>query len=104
MLDEQTFLVKAQMNLEDVNDLLDLDLPLADEYQTLGGFLLYQFQKIPAQGETLSYENLDFTIVAAEGPRLYQIRIHRRDPDSLDELNSSSQFDSANNSEATSEE
>ena len=82
MLDDQTFLVKAQMNLEDVNDLLDLDLPLADEYQTLGGFLLYQFQKIPIQGETLPYKNLDFTIVAAEGPRLYQIRIHRRDPDS----------------------
>ncbi len=80
MLDEQTFLVQAQMNLEEVNELLDLELPITDEYQTIGGFLLYQFQKIPKQGETLSYGNLDFTVVAADGPRLYQIRIYRHDP------------------------
>lgn len=79
MLDEQTFLVQAQMNLEEINELLDLDLPVTDEYQTLGGFLLYQFQKIPTQGETLQYGNLEFAVVAAEGPRLYQIRIYRRD-------------------------
>lgn len=80
MLDEQTFLVQAQMNLEEVNELLDLDLPITDEYQTIGGFLLYQFQKIPTQGETLSHDNLDFTVVSADGPRLYQIRIHRHEP------------------------
>lgn len=79
MLDEQTFLVQAQMNLEEVNELLALDLPLTDEYQTLGGFLLYQFQKIPALGETLHHDNLELTVVSAQGPRLHQIRIHRRE-------------------------
>jgi len=79
MIDDQTFLVHAQMNLEEVNELLDIELPITDEYQTLGGFLLYQFQKIPTQGETLSYHNLDLTIVSADGPRLSQIRIYRRD-------------------------
>ena len=84
MIDEQTFLVQAQINLEEVNELLNLDLPLIDEYQTLGGFLLYQFQKIPTQGETLNYDNLDLTVVKAEGPRLYQIRIYRREISSED--------------------
>lgn len=77
IVDEQTFLVQAQMDLEEVNELLDLNLPLADEYQTLGGFLLYQFQKIPLQGETLNYDNLDLTVVSAEGPRVHQILIYR---------------------------
>ncbi|PSF32664.1 hypothetical protein C7H19_21300 [Aphanothece hegewaldii CCALA 016] len=77
MLDENTFLVQAKMNLEDVNEVLDLNLPVTDEYQTLGGFLLYQWQKIPQQGEVYHYDNLEFTIVAAQGPRLTQIRIHR---------------------------
>ena len=80
MLDEQTFLVQAQMDLDEINDLLDLDLPATDEYQTLGGFLLYQFQKIPTQGETLRSGDLDMTVMSAEGPRLYEIRIHRREP------------------------
>jgi CBS domain containing-hemolysin-like protein len=79
VLDEHTFLVEAQMNLEEVNEFLDLDLPVTDEYQTLGGFLLYQLQKIPHQGEIYNYDNLEFTIVAAQGPRLTQIRIHRKE-------------------------
>ncbi|PPS39120.1 hypothetical protein B1A85_22910 [Chroococcidiopsis sp. TS-821] len=76
-LDEQTFLVQAQMNLEDLNELLQLNLPLSDDYQTLGGFVLYQLQKVPAIGETLHYQNLEFTVVSAQGPRLQHIRIHR---------------------------
>jgi hypothetical protein len=46
----------------------------------LGGFLLYQFQKLPLQGEILHYDNLELTVVSAEGPRLHQIRIHRQEP------------------------
>ncbi len=83
MLDEQTFLVQAQMNLEEVNEALDLELPLTDEYQTLAGYLLYQFQKIPLQGETLHYDNLDITVVSASGPRLNQVQIHRREVGNL---------------------
>lgn len=82
MIDDQTFLVEAQMNLEEINEVLDIDLPLTDEYQTLGGFLLYLWQKIPAKGEKLDYENLEFTVIAAEGPRLTQIKIVRRDEES----------------------
>ena len=78
-IDEQTFLVQAQMDIEEVNELLDVHLPFTEEYQTLAGFLLYQWQKIPVQGETLNYENLDLTVVSAEGPRLNKIRIHRND-------------------------
>ena len=85
ILDEQTFLVQAQMNLEEVNEVLDLNFPLIDEYQTLGGFLLYQYQKIPLQGETLHYDNLELTVVSAEGPRLHQIRIHRQEPEKAEE-------------------
>ena len=78
-LDRNTFLVPAQMNLEEVNQELQLDLPVAENYNTLGGFLLDKWQKIPSQGETLKYENLDFTVTVADDNRLYQIKIHRRD-------------------------
>ncbi|MBD2561338.1 MULTISPECIES: hemolysin family protein [Nostoc] len=77
MLEEQKFLVQAQINLEDLNEVLHLNLPLTREYQTLGGFLLYQLQKIPSKGETLCYENLEFTVVSIVGPRLHQIQLRR---------------------------
>jgi len=77
MLDKHKFLVQAQINLEDLNEILHLNLPLTREYQTLGGFLLYQFQKIPAKGETFCYQNLQFTVVSIVGPRLHQIQLQR---------------------------
>ncbi|NCQ94135.1 MAG: HlyC/CorC family transporter [Microcystis aeruginosa W11-06] len=78
LLDESTFLVQAQMNLEDVNKALNLSLPLADEYQTLAGFILHHWQKIPKLGEQLYYQNLEFTIISKVGPRLEQIKIYRQ--------------------------
>ncbi|MFM6108033.1 MAG: transporter associated domain-containing protein, partial [Sphaerospermopsis kisseleviana] len=41
MSEKQTFLVQAQINLEDLNEVLHINLPLAREYQTLGGFVLF---------------------------------------------------------------
>ncbi|MEH2320575.1 hemolysin family protein [Nostoc sp.] len=77
VLDEQKFLVQAQINLDDLNEVLHLNLPLTREYQTLGGFLLYELQKIPAKGETFCYQNLEFTVVSIIGPRLHQIQLQR---------------------------
>jgi CBS domain containing-hemolysin-like protein len=77
ILDDRTFVVQAQLDLEEVNDRLNLDLPMTDEYQTLGGFLLYQWQKIPTLDEVLRYGDYEFQVVSAEGPRLHQIQIQR---------------------------
>lgn len=74
-VDEQTFLVQAQLDLEEANEVLDLNLPLTEEYQTLGGFLIYQFQKIPTVDEILHYNNLEFKVISSDGPRLDQIQI-----------------------------
>ena len=79
-LDDQTFLVSAQISLEDVNELLNIDLPLAEDYHTLSGFLLEKWQKIPTQGETISYQNLDFTVIFAEENKLDQIKIRKHAP------------------------
>jgi CBS domain containing-hemolysin-like protein len=77
VLDEQTFLVQAQVNLEDLNEILGLHLPLAREYQTVAGFILFYLQKIPTPGETFHYDNLEFTVISVQGPRLHQVEIRK---------------------------
>lgn len=74
--------VQAQMNLEEVNESLGLDLPLTEAYQTLGGFMIHELQKIPAQGECLRYGNLELTIASVVGPRLHQIQVRQLPPES----------------------
>ena len=78
--DNHTFIIQAQTDLETVNERLALDIPLVENYQTLGGFLIYQVQKLPRPGETYTYQNLELTVLAVEGPRLDQILVRILEP------------------------
>lgn len=76
-LADGTFLVQAQINLEDLNEQLATDLPLADDYQTLAGFLLNKLQHFPHTGECLNYGEWNLTVVSTVGPRINQVRVQR---------------------------
>jgi CBS domain containing-hemolysin-like protein len=82
-MDEQTFLVRAQLDVEELNDLLELNLPTSEHYQTVGGFVIYRLQKIPLVGETLMFQTYELTyelkVVATDGPRLERIQIRQLD-------------------------
>ena len=75
--DSHTVIFPAQIDLEDVNERLALSLPTADDYLTLGGFVIYELQKIPTVNEQLLYQDLELTVLAAEGPKLTKIQIRR---------------------------
>ncbi|PSB40362.1 hypothetical protein C7B77_28460 [Chamaesiphon polymorphus CCALA 037] len=77
-LADGTFLVQAQINLEDLNAQLKIALPLADDYQTLAGFLLNKLQHFPQIGESLEYGEWILTIVSTVGPRIDRVRVKVR--------------------------
>jgi CBS domain containing-hemolysin-like protein len=74
---KDTFLVQAQISVNDLNAALHIDLPTTEEYQTLGGFLLYRWQQMPVLGEPYRYQNLEFTVNTMDGNRLDRVLIHR---------------------------
>ncbi len=76
-LTDGTFLIQAQINLEDLNEQLHIQLPLADDYQTLAGFLLHKFQHFPQDGESLEYGDWHLTVVSTVGPRINQVRVQK---------------------------
>ncbi|NER80808.1 MAG: HlyC/CorC family transporter [Leptolyngbya sp. SIO1D8] len=78
MLDEQSYRVKAQTHIEEVNELLSVELPLEDDYQTLAGFLIHQLQKIPAIGDSVYYDGVEWTVTAVDGPKVLEIQAKRR--------------------------
>jgi CBS domain containing-hemolysin-like protein len=71
----QTVVVQAQTELERINQEVGIDLPVTEAYQTLGGFLLYQWQKVPGPGETLQFQDLEFTVLSLQGARIDQVQI-----------------------------
>ncbi len=81
--DNHTFMIQAQTDLETVNEHLGISLPILEDYQTLGGFVMFHLQRIPEEGESFGYENLEIKIVSAQGPRIEQVLIRITDVDGI---------------------
>jgi CBS domain containing-hemolysin-like protein len=77
-LADGTYLIQAQINLEDLNTQLNIHLPLADDYRTLAGFLLNKLQHFPQDGESLDYGDWNLTVVSTVGPRIDRVRVRIR--------------------------
>ncbi len=75
-LDEQTMIVPGRMLMEQINDLLHASLP-QDEFDTIGGFVLHLFGKVPERGETIEFENFRFRIESVGKTRIIKIRIEK---------------------------
>jgi CBS domain containing-hemolysin-like protein len=66
--------VSARMELDQLQEKISLDLPDGD-YETLGGFLLKQFEHIPSPGEITTYKNYTFTIESSDDRSIGEVRI-----------------------------
>jgi CBS domain containing-hemolysin-like protein len=80
IIDNSTVIIQAQMNVEEANERLNFNIPLHDDYQTVGGFLIYHLQKIPKGGEKFVYQNQEFQVLRVEGPRLDWIKVTTLSP------------------------
>lgn len=74
----------ARTNLEELNETLGSDLPAGD-FDTLGGFVLDLFGRIPEGGETASSGQFDFIVQSVEGHRINLIKVLKKTaPDNVD--------------------
>jgi CBS domain containing-hemolysin-like protein len=76
-IDETTIEIDARMYIDDLNSECDLDLPEDEDYDTIGGFVFSHLGYIPKTGEAFDYENVKFTITAAEIRRIKRIKIQK---------------------------
>ena len=82
--------VNARMEIDQIREEISLSLPDGD-YETLGGFLLKQFEHIPKPGETVTYQNYIFTIESSDDRSIGEVRIKIDKQTNIDNTNSSDQ-------------
>ena len=68
------YLVKARMELDELNENLKVHLP-KDDYETVAGFLLKHMQRIPRVGESFQFDNLTFVITQADQRSIKEVSI-----------------------------
>ena len=81
-LDDGTILVDAKMILEDVNETLDIDLPI-DGPETLGGYLYDKFGHAPDVGETVLVDDIKFAIEGVQRNRITWVKVERLSEEDL---------------------
>jgi CBS domain containing-hemolysin-like protein len=74
-VDRHTIRVDGQFRMDHANEQLKLKLPEKDEYQTIAGFILYQLQRIPREGDALRHEHLKLIVERMDGPRIDKVLI-----------------------------
>ena len=55
IIDEDHAVVNARMNIDDLNDQMDMEIPESEDYETIGGLVFDLFGRQPGEGETVSY-------------------------------------------------
>lgn len=69
--------VEATTEIEDFNEALQADLP-TDDYDTVGGWLADELDRIPRRGDRHEYGGLLFEVLRADARRALWLRISRQ--------------------------
>jgi CBS domain containing-hemolysin-like protein len=70
--------VDGKMAIDEVNDILDVELP-DEEWDTVGGLMLGLMGEIPDEGAEVDFQGLRFTAEKVNGRRIAKILIARRE-------------------------
>lgn len=68
------YIVDGKMDIGNLNEKIGIRLP-EDEFETVGGFVLGLFGKLPVEGDQIRFENLMFTVLRLRRNRIARIRI-----------------------------
>jgi CBS domain containing-hemolysin-like protein len=72
---DNTYTVQGSAAIGDINDKLPHDITKRPDYETLAGFLIWKFGRIPAVGETLKTKHYEFTILKKQRSTISQVKI-----------------------------
>ncbi|MCR5512657.1 MAG: hemolysin family protein [Prevotella sp.] len=63
VLNDGDYLLSARLEIEKVNELFDLNLPESDDYMTVGGLILHEYQSFPKLNEVVKIGHFEFKII-----------------------------------------
>ena len=74
-LGDDEYLLSARMEIETINERFGLDLPESEEYLTLGGLILHEYQSFPKLNEVVRFGRWEFKIVKNTTTKIELVRL-----------------------------
>ena len=70
-------IVKGELNIDEVNEALDIDIPEGEEFETIAGFIFNRAGRLVEEGERIEYDGIEINIERVENTRIMKARIVR---------------------------
>jgi len=74
-LGDNEYMLSARLEIEKVNEMFGLDLPESDEYMTVGGLILHEYQSFPKLNEIVNIGRYEFKIVKNTATKIELVRL-----------------------------
>ena len=75
-LSDHEYILSARLEIAKINEMFDLDLPESDEYMTLGGLILHEYQSFPKLNEVVKIDHYEFKIVKNTATKIELVRLN----------------------------
>jgi len=70
------YIFDAQINLDDMEDILECELTSEDdEFETLGGLIYHTTESLPTVGERINFRHLELTVHSVQNNRIKKVRV-----------------------------
>jgi len=80
-IEDDVVIVRGEVNIDEVNETLDLDLPEGEEFETLAGFIFNRAGRLVEEGEKIEYDSITIRIEQVDNTRIMKARITIHDDD-----------------------
>ena len=74
-LENGEYVLSARLEIEKVNEMFDLELPESDEYMTVGGLILHEYQSFPKLNEIVKIGRYEFKIIKNTMTKIELVRL-----------------------------
>jgi CBS domain containing-hemolysin-like protein len=74
-ISENEFIFSARLETDYINGKYQLDLPILDNVETLGGLIMHYHESIPRVNEEIRFENFVFIIIAVTRTRIETVNL-----------------------------
>ena len=74
-LNDGDYMLSARLEIEKVNELFDLNLPESDDYMTVGGLILHEYQSFPKLNEIVKTGRFEFKIIKNTMTKIELVRL-----------------------------
>lgn len=72
---ENEYMLSARLEIDKVNDLFALGLPESDDYMTIGGYILHEYQSFPKLNEVITIGRYEFRIIKSTMTKIELVKL-----------------------------